>query len=427
MELDMTNREDYIKALEREKVDLEQQLQDATQIIDSIREGAVDALVVSDDTGNPQIFAIQTADYTYRVLIEKFSEGALSISDTGLILYANEYFAKLVGVPSTEIAGKNFSDFLETPEIFSDFLSRLQDGPIKTELFLYINDHQLPVYLSLTDLNPFVPAIGIVVTDLSDKKKQEKALLDYQQKLQANIEELHHTNTNLEQVIHVISHDLKEPLRKIITYVSEVDKKLGETLTERDIKSLGIVNASAFRLNSLLDDIVKYAFTNFSDEANKVDLNAVLRDVLEDLEISIKENNAVIHYEKLPVISGSEVQMRQLFSNLIVNAIKYRKVENPTIEIRPLKVVSENGAKFKGIGVSDNGIGMHKSYLSQIFTIFKRLHNKNEYSGNGIGLAICKKIMDNHQGKIEVESVLGSGSTFLLYFPEEFIIDAKKG
>ncbi|MBD3583958.1 sensor histidine kinase [Flavobacterium selenitireducens] len=414
----MEDKDPYIQKLELENENLRQQLSDANQIIDSIREGAVDALVVNDGSGSPQIYAIESADYTYRILIEKFSEGALSINETGLILFANRSFSDLAGLPSEEILGTNFRDYFEVPTLFDALLSALQNGPAKAELSLSFSGKMLEVYLSLTDLNPMVPAIGIVITDLSEKKKQQQALLQYQEQLKTNIEELHLTNTNLEQVVHVISHDLKEPLRKILTYLSEISKKQGELLTDRDLKSLNIVNASAFRLNSLLDDIVKYAFTDVQESGAAVDLNFVIDEVVEDLEISIQENNATINVGNLPVISGSEVQMRQLLSNLISNAIKYRKTDDPVIRIEKIEAEDSDDG-FVGISITDNGIGMEKNHFSQIFTIFKRLHHRGEYAGNGIGLAICKKIMDNHQGRISVDSTPGSGSTFSLYFPKK--------
>jgi len=414
-------KDQYIKQLELEKESLQNELQDANQIIDSIREGAVDALVVTDESGIPQIYAIESADYTYRILIERFSEGALSINENGMILFANHIFSELAGVNSDAITGSNFRDYLENAAILDELIADSLHGPKKAELSLSIGEKKLDVYLSITNLNPMVPAYGIIITDLTDKKRHEQALLDYQQQLQSNIEELHLSNTNLEQVIHVISHDLKEPLRKILTYISEINKKPGDLLSDRDIKSLNIVNASVFRLNSLLDDIVKYAFTDVQETGHPVDLNLVLRDVVDDLEISIEENSATIQVAQLPTITGSEVQMRQLMANLISNAIKYRNAENPVIRIGMLKDDAENEG-FTGIGISDNGIGMERDHFTQIFTIFKRLHHRTEYAGNGIGLAICKKIMDNHQGRIKVDSVPGNGSTFALYFPDKLVI-----
>jgi light-regulated signal transduction histidine kinase (bacteriophytochrome) len=150
-------------------------------------------------------------------------------------------------------------------------------------------------------------------------------------------------------------------------------------------------------------------------------LSEIISEVKEDLEIIITDKKADIQIGKLPVLRASKVQMRQLFSNLISNAIKYSKAGiSPVIEIFQIgdfDIENPNQTrKFVQIKIKDNGIGMEESHLTKIFTIFQRLHAKNEYSGNGIGLAICKKIMENHSGYITVESKLNEGTTFNLYF-----------
>lgn len=412
----------HTNELLNEIAELKAQLYEANSIIDAIREGAVDALVVNKD-GTPNVYSLETADYTYRILIEKMGEGALSISEEGLILYCNEYFAGLLGIPANKLIGTFFNAYVQTA---GDFYllkeSLLQYGISKGELLLKSGDKVLPVYVSLTNLNPSVSAIGMVLTDLTQKKKHEEALTRYQRQLELKVNELNQTNTNLEQFIHVVSHDLKEPLRKIVSYTSHLSSKRADLLDIHELRNLDIVNNSATRLNSLVDDLVKYAFSANVPESDTVDLNLIIEEVKQDLELTIREHSALINYPDLPLVVGSGVQMRQLFSNLIANAIKYsRKDENPVIDISIRITNNVPGfipdKKFRQISLRDNGIGMEASYLSKIFTIFQRLHMRNEYSGNGIGLAICKKIMENHLGKIDVESIPGKGSIFHLYFP----------
>jgi len=417
----LKEHEKNTEALQSEIEELKGQLFEANSIIDAIREGAVDALVLNVG-GKAEVYSMESADYTYRILIEKFGEGALSISDDGLILYCNEYFANMIGLAPTLIIGTYFDTYFEAPEEFNATKDALKKGPSKRELVLNYGGKKVSVYVSLTDLNPTVAAIGVVVTDLTEKKSHEEALVSYQKELEKKVDELHQTNTNLEQFIHVISHDLKEPLRKILTYTSHLNANKVDAFAEDVLKSLNVINSSALRLNSLVDDLVKYAFSAAKDEENDVDLNKVLVEVLDDLELSIKENTALIVIEKLPEISGSKIQMRQLFSNLISNAIKYSKRDvkpeiKITAEIADGAEIQATGKNYYKICIIDNGIGMDSMHLSKIFTIFQRLHMRDEYSGNGIGLAICKKIMDNHQGKINVESKLENGSIFNLYFP----------
>lgn len=399
---------------------LKNQLYESNSIIDAIKEGSVDALVLNKD-GRAHVYSIESADYTYRVLIEKFGEGALSISDEGLILYCNDAFSKLLHKPSTMIIGTYFTQYVANQDDFSILKESLKNGPSKGELNLAVDGDQIPVYVSLTDLHPNVGAIGVVVTDLSEKRKQEELLVSHQRLLEAKVHELHETNKNLEEFIHVISHDLKEPVRKIATYSSHLSASKNEMSPERELHNLAIINSAALRLNSLVDDLVKYAFIATKAEEAEVALNDVLREVLEDLELFVHENGATITVGDLPVIQGSRVQMRQLFSNLIVNAVKYAKKGVPAkISITATESDAPAGfdthKKHHKILLADNGIGMEESHLKKIFTIFQRLHLREEYSGNGIGLAICKKVMENHFGKIDVESSK-EGSTFILYFP----------
>jgi PAS domain S-box-containing protein len=411
----MTEKELNIESLLNEIEALKDNLFEANSIIEAIRDGGVDALVLNKN-GNPQVYAIESADYTYRILIEKMGEGALSISDQGLILYCNEHFSKMIGIPANKLTGTFFDDYVDSVDAYKKIKAGLINGPSKGEIVINGIQKQLHVYVSLTDLHPNVPAIGAVVTDLTEKRQHEEDLMDYQDKLETKVNELNQTNINLEQFIHVISHDLKEPLRKIITYTSHLNDTQSDVFSAAQTKSLSVINSSAHRLNSLVDDLVKYAFSAIATELVEVNLDKVVEDVVEDLELVIREKNARISTVPLPVVMSSKVQMRQLFSNLLSNAIKYsRKEVHPQIDIR--YETGDHNEGFLKISITDNGIGMNEKHLTKIFTIFQRLHMREEYSGNGIGLAICRKIMENHHGRIEVESKEGQGSVFNLYFP----------
>jgi PAS domain S-box-containing protein len=418
----LTQNPQNIESLQSEIASLKVQLEDANSIIDAIREGEVDALVLQKD-GQPQIYSIESADYTYRVLIEKFGEGALSISEDGLILYCNDYFSKLIGVAASKITGNYLQSYMDYPAELQALQTALVSGTSKGEAVFNGANRKIYAYISLTDLHPNVPAIGVVITDLTEKIKHEEALVQYQNKLEIKVNELHLTNANLEQFIHVVSHDIKEPLRKILAYTAHLGNARTELFTDGEIKNLNVINASALRLNSLVDDLVKYAFSATVDQNNApIELRKVVQEVTDDLEITIAEYKAEIKAGQLPIINASKVQMRQLFANLISNAIKYsRENVSPTITITSEIVPNEDRVseirEWHKITLKDNGIGMEPSHLNKIFTIFQRLHLRNEYSGNGIGLAICKKIMENHHGKIEVESAINEGSTFSLYFP----------
>ena len=398
---------------------LKMQLDDANSVIEAIKDGSVDALVVHNG-GEPQIYSIESADYTYRILIEKLGEGALSMTNEGLILYCNDYFCKLIDLPAEKIIGTYLDSYFKNTEECSRLINlSISAGASKGEIELKSSNANRAVNISMTDLRPTVAAIGVVVTDLTQKKRHEEELLNYQHELETKVEELNDTNANLEQFIHVISHDLKEPLRKILMYTSRLNV---ETIGAENQNPVNVIKSSAKRLDSLVDDIVKFALSAVKDEVSNVDLNEVLKDVADDLEFLIRDSAASIDVDALPQIIGSKVQMRQLFSNLIVNAIKYARPNTPpAIKITQQYVTEADHhnrqAKHLRIDIQDNGIGMDKQYLSKIFVIFQRLHLRNEYSGNGIGLSICKKIMENHNGRIEVDSELDRGSIFSLYFP----------
>lgn len=416
----MKGKDKNIDTLLAEIAALKEELFESNSIVNAIKQGDVDALVVHNN-GVPQLYSLETADYTYRLLIEKFRQGALSISKDGLILYCNDYFSKLTGISSEMIIGTYLNEYFDNPVQFVQLIEAIKYGITTHEILLKSESgtKTFPAYIALTDLEPAVEAIGIVITDLTEKKKHEEALIQHQSELEEKITELNRINRNLKEFIHVISHDLKEPLRKIVMHSERIQ---GNNLTETDAKSMSVMKLSALRLNSLIDDLVQYSSHTAQLERTEVDLNSVISEVVDDLEISITDKNAQIKMSKLPVIQASRVQMRQLFANLITNAIKYSKADTPPLiqiyqDDNINTDIPNQNTKFVKIKIKDNGIGMESGHLLKIFTIFQRLHAKNEYSGNGIGLAICKKIMENHSGTITVESKPNEGTTFNLYFP----------
>jgi signal transduction histidine kinase len=392
--------------------ELKIRLFEANSIIEAIREGSIDALVLTKE-GNPNVYSLETADYTYRILIEKMGEGALSISEEGLILYCNDYFSRLVNLPTNRIVGTYINSYVDSAGQFHRLKNEVKNGPSKGEITLNINGKKLPIYLSLTSLKPMLDAIGIVVTDLTEKRKHEEAVAAYQYELELKVNELHKTNVNLEQFIHVISHDIKQPLRKIATYSSELNTNKSDGLSRAELSKLNVISNSALRLNSLVDDLSKYAFSATPVETQDVDLGKVLKEVVEDMEMMITENNILIKSQSLPVVTGTKVQMRQLFSNLLINIIQSQKKETSfhisiTSEITDCVDIYFPNKKFHKISVHCHG--SEKNPCIQL---------PNENDGNGIGLSICKKIMENHLGKMEINNFPVNGNIFNLYFPVE--------
>lgn len=258
-----------------------------------------------------------------------------------------------------------------------------------------------------------------VATDISEIKKTNELLVSKNQ-------ELEYTNAELASFSAIASHDLKEPLRKIQIFSKLVIAK--ENVSELSGNFLERVIVSANRMQQLIDDLISYSKTSAQKiEYTKTKLTPLLEEVLEEMKEVIEEKKAVITFSKLPIAHVIPSQFRQLFHNLISNSIKYSRVDvAPHIKIAVKKATSKEIVDLKGnpetsyikISIMDKGIGFPEEYSKKIFEPFQRLHDKDEYSGTGIGLAICKKIMLNHHGFIIAESKLGKGALFSIYVPE---------
>ncbi len=220
-------------------------------------------------------------------------------------------------------------------------------------------------------------------------------------------EQLVSYNKEMEQFAYITSHDLQEPLRTISNFSSLLNTKYKGQFDEKGEQYLGILLKATGRMQALIKDLLDYSLIGHDKKMEALDLNTVLKDVIGDLDGSIKESNAKIIAAKLPVINGYR-EMSSLFQNLISNAIKYRKADTPLV----IKINAEEKEKEWLFSFQDNGIGIEKEYLERIFIIFQKLHNREEYAGTGIGLSQCKKIIELHGGRIWVESDFGNGSTF---------------
>ncbi|MDF2437090.1 MAG: sensor signal transduction histidine kinase [Bacteroidota bacterium] len=238
--------------------------------------------------------------------------------------------------------------------------------------------------------------------------------------------ELERSNRELESFSYVASHDLQEPLRKIRTFSELVQKNLHDEAAVK--KYFGKIDSSAKRMADLIRAVLNYSrLSRDNDHFEMVNLNEIIEHVKSDYELLIQETKTVITHTELPVIKGISLQLNQLFSNLIGNSIKFSNDEpviSITYEFIEADAMPENadlvpGKKYIELIFKDNGIGFEQQYSDQIFTIFKRLHGNQEYTGTGIGLALCKKIVENHKGLISVQSEPGKGTEFFVYLPAE--------
>lgn len=226
--------------------------------------------------------------------------------------------------------------------------------------------------------------------------------------------ELKRSNRDLEQFAYAASHDLQEPLRAVAGCAQMLKESQGEKLDQMGDELIQHIVEGAERMKTLIQDLLTYSRVNSGDSMVAVDTNEVSQEVQSLLSDSISESEASIHQELLPGVRADRSQVRQLFQNLIGNAIKYRSEEPPKIEIRAV----EHDERFWRFSISDNGIGIKSKYLSRVFGIFQRLHTRSEYPGTGIGLALCLKIIKRHEGALWVESSFGEGSTFFFTLPK---------
>lgn len=272
---------------------------------------------------------------------------------------------------------------------------------------------------SFTDLSGAESMIG-TTQDVTDDYNKGKLLQERNLELEQNIKELNEFN-------HVASHDLQEPLRKIQTFISRLKDKEKENLSDFGKDYLLRIEKASDRMRILINDLLQYSRTNRGDKNfTDVDLNQVLVNSLVELSQNIEEKKAIIKKETLETIQGVDFQMQQLFTNLISNSLKYSKdSEVPQIEIKYKKTIAKDEAilndysnrMFHKISFTDNGIGFEQENAEKIFLLFNRLHGKTEYQGTGVGLAICKKIIDNHNGYIFATSQPNIGTTFTIYIP----------
>ena len=261
--------------------------------------------------------------------------------------------------------------------------------------------------------------------EIKDRIASENKVNELNQQLLKNIEQLESTNKELDQFAFIASHDLQEPLRKIRTFSDRIASKYGDKLDADGKIFIEKMQASCERMQNLINDIL--AFSKISGEKNTLvysDMNKIIEEVLIDMDMQIQEKNVKIIVDPLPKLFVYPTLIKPLFENIIGNAIKYsQKSVQPTIHILAKNEALGDGVmnvkKYCRINIEDNGIGFEQKYAEQIFKMFKRLHGNAEYAGTGIGLAICKKIVEEHHGYISAKSEVGKGTIFTISFPME--------
>lgn len=413
---------------------------------------------VYDETGRHVGFSKITRDLTerkrieehlrrseerYRLLVEQVEDYGIFMLDTkGNITSWNEGAARINGYSANEILGKNFSIFYPREDITSRKPEReleiaAKEGKYEEEgwrirkngAWFWVGVVITAIYNEEGKLYGFAK----VTKDLTERKKAEAELKESFERYRVLAEELKQANSQLievnnqlEQFASVASHDLKEPLRKIITFADMLLHDKESQLSEASKQNFNRIIESARRMARMIEDILAFSSLAEKQGFETVSLQQILDEVIELLDQTIKEKGATIKADNLPTIKAIPSQIRQLFQNLLSNSLKFSKKDVPpkiniSCEYVNGKNINEEGVKeevdYVQLLFEDNGIGFDQKDTEKIFQLFKRLHTRNEYSGTGIGLAVVKKIVENHDGFIRAESSREKGAGFKILLP----------
>jgi len=331
--------------------------------------------------------------------------------EDGKFLRWNRNFPEVSGYSPEEFAQLSPLDLFEGDDkrLIAEMIGAVfKTGSSNAEASLFCKSgRKIPYYFTgfrmVIDNIPYLIGAGI---DIAERKMAEDAL-------KARTAELARSNAELEQFAYIASHDLQEPLRMVSSYVQLLERRYQGKLDKDADEFIAFASEGAIRMQRLINDLLAYSRVGTRGKNfEAVKLDAVLSQALENLQLAVKEKNAVITRSLMPVVYGDGSQLTQVFQNLIDNAIKFCSDNPPKVHI---------SAKIEGTNcvcsVKDNGIGIAPEYLNKLFMLFQRLHTRNEYPGTGLGLAICKRIIERHGGKIWVESKPAEGSTFYFIIP----------
>lgn len=351
----------------------------------------------------------------YRFLLENMREGIQVIGFDWRYRFINQSAANQGKATGEELVGHTMQEKypgIENTVLFQTLQRCMNErtAAIIENKFSYPDNSEAWFELSI---QPVPEGLFILSMDITERKKSELLLIQLNTELEKKAAELQNTNTELERFVYVASHDLQEPLRMVGSFLHLLEEELKESLNEIQKQYIYFATDGAERMKRLIQDLLKYSRVNSGNEGfENVDCNKLLSEVVTIFNIRIQKTKARIHIKPLPVISAVPSQMQQVFQNLVSNALKYNN------SIPEIEVGCNNKNSQWEFYVKDNGIGIDPKYYDKIFIIFQRLHNKSEYSGTGIGLAICKKIINNHGGGIWVQSEPGKGSTFFFTIPK---------
>lgn len=348
---------------------------------------------------------LQSSETRFYKLVEKSADGIIVVNQDGMVRFVNPAAEALFDRKAADFLGEMFGFPVvigETTEL--DIIRRHGSAAVAEMRVAEIVWGGEVAYLA-------------TLRDITDRKRSEEHIrrlnAELEQRVTERTAELKRSNAELEQFAYVASHDLQEPLRMVASYMRLLERRYKGRLDSDADKFIAYAVDGAARMQQLINDLLEYSRVDARSGAfAPVDCTAVLKQTLATLQMTIEENLAEVSYSSLPTVMADAVQLGQVFQNLIGNAIKFQSDVAPQIHI----TAERNGREWV-FAVRDNGIGIDPQYAERIFVIFQRLHGRGGYPGTGIGLAICKKIVEHHRGRIWVESQTGQGSTFYFTIP----------
>lgn len=356
---------------------------------------------------------LQQSEERYRYLVE-FLPDMISVSRAGTNVFINSAGAKLLGAEDpAQIKGRKVLDFIH-PDHRVAVRERLEkvafdeeDAPALEEIFVRLDGSEVYVEVAAT---PIIyqgkRAVLSIAHDITARKRTQRELA-------RQAKELARSNMELQRFAYVAAHHLQEPMRLIALYTQLLAKRYRDKLGAEADDFIAYIVDNATHMKNLINDLLDYSqIDKLAREFSQTDCNAILERVLAILRPNIEQHDAEVTFDELPAVLANKTEMMEIFHNLIENALKFRGAPPPRIHIS----VDQKGDEWV-FRVRDNGIGIEPEYHQDIFAIFHRLHTKEKYAGTGIGLAICRKIVERHGGKIWVESELGEGTTFFFTLP----------
>jgi PAS domain S-box-containing protein len=354
--------------------------------------------------------ALRESEERYRTILENIEDGYYELDLAGNFTFFNDSICRIFGYPKEELMGMNnrqYTDEENAKKAFRAYNKVYKTGePGRACGYEIIRKDGAKRHIEasvslLRDSSGKPTGFRGISRDVTDRKRAEEALRE-------KTEELARSNRDLEQFAYVASHDLREPLRMVTSYVQLLARRYKGKLDSNADEFIGFAQDGATRMWNLINDLLTYSRVGMrGNQLEPTDCEKVLSLSLNNLEVAVEENGALVTHDALPTVMADNSQLVQLFQNLIENAIKFRGKEPPRVHVSASR--NGNGWIFS---VRDNGIGIAPEYAERIFIIFQRLHGREEYPGTGIGLALCQKIVERHGGQIWVESEVGKGATF---------------